>query len=100
MEDPSGNSFIENPSAPNKDVYMKTEYFPRTTQDYINMGYNEDASQEQSVLDRQKFEADNPNADKDAQVHKAIKKVKATKGQTKEEQEALLERFGAYANRD
>ena len=80
MEDPSGNSFIENPSAPNKDVYMRTEYFPRTTQDYINMGYNEDASQEQSVIDREKFEADQPNQEKEDKMHKAIKKVKANKG--------------------
>lgn len=46
MEDPSGNSFVHNPNAPNKDVYMKTEFFPRTTDDYVAMGYNEDASQE------------------------------------------------------
>ena len=46
VEDPSGNSFVQNPNAPNKDTYMKTEFFPRTTEDYVAMGYNEDASRE------------------------------------------------------
>ena len=46
LEDPSGNSFIQNPNAPNKDIYMKTSFYPRTTEDYMAMGYNEDASRE------------------------------------------------------
>jgi zinc finger protein len=86
LEDPSGNSFVQNPMAPNKDVYMKTEFFPRTTDDYVAMGYNEDASVEQSQLDRQKFEEDKPNQVAATDVHKGIKKVKTNKGQTKEEQ--------------
>lgn len=44
LDDPSGNSFIQNPQAPNRDVYMKAEFYPRTHQNYIDMGYNEDAS--------------------------------------------------------
>jgi len=35
LEDPSGNSFIQNPNAPNKDTYMKTTFYPRTTEDYM-----------------------------------------------------------------
>lgn len=46
MVDPSGNSFIQNPNAPNKDVYMTSEWFPRKTEDYVSMGYNEDQSSE------------------------------------------------------
>ena len=46
LEDPSGNSFIQNPNAPNTDTYMKTEFYPRTTEHYMTMGYNEDASKE------------------------------------------------------
>ncbi len=100
MEDPSGNSFIQNPNAPNKDNYMKTEFFPRTTEDYVTMGYNEDASREQSEIDKQKFNEEKPNTIATQDIHKAIKKVKERKGQTKEEQEAMLQKFGAYANRE
>lgn len=100
MEDPSGNSFIQNPNAPNKDVYMKTEFFPRTTEDYVTMGYNEDASREQSELDKQKFNEQQPNTLPTQDIHKAIKKVKGKQGQTKEEQESMLQKFGAYAKRE
>jgi len=44
LDDPSGNSFIQNPQAPNKDIYMNSEFYARTHQHYIDMGYNEDAS--------------------------------------------------------
>ena len=33
-------------------------------------------------------------------LKRLLKNVKSKKGQTKEEQEKLLERFGAYARRD
>lgn len=79
---------------------MKTEFFPRTTDDYVAMGYNEDASREQSEIDRVKFDEDKPNLAPTNEVHKGLKKVKGKKGQTKEEQEAMLEKFGAYAKRD
>jgi zinc finger protein len=82
LEDPSGNSFIQNPNAPNKDTYMKTTFYPRTTEDYMQMGYNEDASREQSVLDSRKFEEDQPNQQPVENIVKGIKKVKGPKGQT------------------
>ncbi len=86
LEDPSGNSFIQNPNAPNKDIYMKTSFYPRTTEDYMAMGYNEDASREQAVLDVLKFTEDKPNELPAESVVKGVKKVKGTKGQSKEEQ--------------
>lgn len=44
---------------------------------------------------------DKPNEQPSENIVKGIKKVvKGTKGQTKEEQQALLQKFGAYANRD
>jgi len=64
------------------------------------MGYNEDASREQSVLDSRKFDEDQPNEQPTENVMKGIKKVKGPKGQTKEEQEAMLKKFNAYASRD
>ena len=51
-------------------------------------------------MDKQKFEEDKPNQLAPTEVHKGLKNVKSKKGQTKEEQEKLLERFGAYARRD
>ena len=56
LEDPAGNSFIQNPNAPNKDNYLTSKLFPRTPEDYISMGYNEDASNDQAILDKEKFE--------------------------------------------
>ena len=101
MEDPSGNSFIQNPNAPNKDVYMKTEYYPRTSQHYVDMGYNEDESSVQAKEDAAKFEEAKPNeAEQQTLAAKAAKKVKGKQGQTKEEQEEMLEKFRAYAQRE
>jgi hypothetical protein len=44
------------------------------------MGYNEDASREQAVLDVQKFVEDKPNEQPADNIIKGIKKVKGTKG--------------------
>ena len=82
---------------------MKTEFYPRTPDQYMTMGYNEDASREQAVLDAEKFVEDKPNEMPMEAVMKNVaagKKVKGTKGQTKEEQEMLMQKFGAYARRD
>lgn len=38
--DPSGNSFVENPYAPNNDVYCKTTHFVRTIEMAEEMGYS------------------------------------------------------------
>ena len=77
---------------------MKTEYFHRTSEDYISMGYNEDVSKEQAELDAKQFAQENPNEVTQKSI--IVKKIKGPKGQTKEEQEALLEKFSAYANRE
>ncbi|CAM9328873.1 unnamed protein product [Ectocarpus sp. 12 AP-2014] len=38
VDDPSGNSFVENPSAPNKDPALKTSHFTRTAQQDMSLG--------------------------------------------------------------
>lgn len=38
--DPSGNSFVENPYAPSKDVYCKVSHFVRTKEQNEEMGYS------------------------------------------------------------
>ena len=40
--DPSGNSFVQNPNAPNPDIGCIYETFLRTVEDYTAMGYNVD----------------------------------------------------------
>ncbi len=55
------------------------------------MGYNEDASSTQAELDAIKHKEY-----LEAQKDPAEKKIKAKKGMTKEEQEALLQKMGAY----
>lgn len=42
LDDPSGNSFIQNPNAPNPDLACSHSFFQRTVEDYKNMGYNVD----------------------------------------------------------
>ncbi len=42
VNDPSGNSFVQNPNAPNPDVGCIYEQYLRTLEDYQAMGYNVD----------------------------------------------------------
>lgn len=39
VEDPSGNSFVQNPSAPTADQYCKKTKWIRTAAEYEAMGY-------------------------------------------------------------
>lgn len=48
LEDPSGNSFIENPFAPNRDVYCKTTHFIRTKEMAEQMGYSLENQEQES----------------------------------------------------
>jgi zinc finger protein len=41
LEDPSGNSFIQNPWAPSTDSYCKKEEFQRSIEHYTFMGFNQ-----------------------------------------------------------
>mmetsp|Transcript_47797 Transcript_47797/g.63144 ORF Transcript_47797/g.63144 Transcript_47797/m.63144 type:complete len:235 (+) Transcript_47797:157-861(+) len=40
--DPSGNSFVQNPNAPNPDIACVHDTFLRSVEDYTTMGYNID----------------------------------------------------------
>ena len=42
LEDPSGNSFVQNPSFPTADQYCKKTNWVRTVEDYTTMGYPAD----------------------------------------------------------
>ena len=50
--DPSGNSFVQNPNAPNVDVACVNSTFLRTIEDYTVMGYNVDEAQRSIEEDR------------------------------------------------
>jgi len=50
VEDPAGNSFIENPSAPLPDPNLKVVYFTRTPEQNLSIGLITDSSPEEEVL--------------------------------------------------
>ena len=52
IEDPSGNSFVQNPNAPEKDEYCTFSKFFRTVEMYQEMGYNADEAANQIQQDK------------------------------------------------
>ena len=47
IDDPSGNSYIQNPYAPNTDPYNTIEYYVRTNEQLIDMGYMAEGAEEE-----------------------------------------------------
>lgn len=92
ISDPSGNSFIQNPFAPQPDENLQSVKFLRTAQDYKEMGYQ--VSDEQLALEAEAAKAEGIQAQKST----VISKQKAVT-QTKEEQEQLLNKMRPYAQR-
>lgn len=95
LEDPSGNSYIENPAAPTVDQYCKKIEWLRTAEEYVSMGYPADAAtlaaEEDKAVEDKTQKANLAGFGKESR--KAIR-------QTKEEQEALLAKAAAYAKRE
>jgi hypothetical protein len=89
VEDPSGNSFVENPSAPTADQYCKKTHWVRARAEYEAMGYPVDQATLQAENDRLRL-AD--QSTKLGTFKEASTKAKAT---TKVEQEALLAKAAA-----
>lgn len=54
VEDPSGNSYISNPSAPTADQYCKITHWLRTSEEYEAMGYPVDQATLAAEMDAQK----------------------------------------------
>lgn len=52
VNDPSGNSFIQNPDAPNPDIACTHDKFLRSVADYQTMGYNVDDATKNIEEDR------------------------------------------------
>jgi len=47
LDDPSGNSYIQNPYAPSTDPYNKIEYYIRTKDQLVEMGYSAEGCEEE-----------------------------------------------------
>lgn len=84
VEDPSGNSFVQNPSAPTRDHYCKRTQWIRTKEEYETMGYPCDQATMQAEEDRLKLK------DPNEPVKQLMGDQNKTKRQTKEEQDELL----------
>jgi len=56
VEDPSGNSFVQNPSAPTRDHYCVKTTWIRTAADYEVMGYPIDQATLQAEQERLELE--------------------------------------------
>jgi hypothetical protein len=82
LVDPSGNSFVQNPNAPNVDTACVSHTFLRSIEDYSLMGYNVDEAAIMIEEDRAKHAKD----EGPKYVNIGTKAVKTTK----EEQDALL----------
>jgi zinc finger protein len=52
VEDPSGNSYVQNPSAPTADQYCKKTHWIRTVEDYAVMGYPADQASVEAHNDK------------------------------------------------
>ena len=56
IEDPSGNSNVENPQAPTPDPYCKTTHWARAKEEYCTLGFAADSIDDQLKEDAQKVE--------------------------------------------
>jgi zinc finger protein len=97
VEDPSGNSYVQNPSAPTADQYCKKTNWIRSIDDYTIMGYPADQATVQAEADRLALagtqQVVNPMS------HNYINTGKKQVAQSKEEQEALINKLSTYAKR-
>lgn len=96
VEDVSGNSFVENPSAPTADQYCKKTHWIRTLEDYEFMGYPADQATLQAEADRLNADERKKQAE-DSGMKNFIPGDKNVMVQTKEEQEALLAKLTPHA---
>ena len=95
LEDPSGNSFVQNPSAPTADQYCKKTKWIRSAEEYQAMGYPVDQATLQAEADKQSLK--DPNA-AGAELSKFFQGERSkAQSQTQEEQEKLLEKAKKHA---
>jgi len=95
INDPSGNSFVQNPDPSNIDPNLKVEHYLRSIPDFQSMGYNVD---EAALYAEQEAKENGIEREYDDGSKKFKESAKAVI-QTKDEQEALLAKVQAYAKR-
>ena len=95
VEDPSGNSFVQNPSAPTADQYCKKTQWVRTVEDYAAMGYPADQASVQAEEDRLRAAKD--KSGEKGKYHDDISREASKTSQTKDEQEKLLSKVATYS---
>ena len=71
LDDPSGNSFIENPFAPQTDPYIKVTYYERTAEMAQSMGYmiQPDNADDEQAQEKKMEMVENTHTDK-SKAHK------------------------------
>lgn len=71
IDDPSGNSYVQNPHAPARDVYVTTKLYERTQKDLADMGFvDPDTLGEEDLKEERKDVDDENQASAD---HKLVK---------------------------
>lgn len=98
LEDPSGNSYIQNPAAPTADQYCKRTYWIRSAAEYEAMGYPVDQATLIAEQDKAKSEQ-LAEANASQQSGRYIGRDKRMVAQTKDEQEALLQKASQHATK-
>lgn len=70
IDDPSGNSFVQNPHAPANDVYCKTKHYERSNKDMVEMGFMDP----DRLTEEEKKEIKTEHEEEAAGDHKETKK--------------------------
>ena len=71
IDDPSGNSYVQNPHAPAKDVYVTTKFYERTKKDLADMGFVDFSTLGEEELKEERKEIEEEEAK--PEDHKIVK---------------------------
>ncbi|XP_065917725.1 zinc finger protein ZPR1-like isoform X2 [Dysidea avara] len=63
LDDPAGNSFVDNPHAPKNDPQLKTEHYTRTPEQDLQLGISQMALQSDQQVDKNGVSSSDPNDD-------------------------------------
>lgn len=104
IDDPSGNSFVQNPHAPANDVYVKTKNYERSHQELADMGFvDPDAAPAEEGKDSKEEAKDSSNTpavkkpdftnEEIDMMMKKAREVDAKKEERKYEEEEVHDNF-------
>lgn len=83
IDDPSGNSFIENPKAPYRDEHMKIKRYRRTPEQCAKLGIEEDNTENEPIVDNPEnikdeilnFSTNCPSCDSPCETHMKVTEI-------------------------